>query len=182
MAVHTQAKHEETQRRIEAVKDTVAALEGRAHGFQLERRVVSNDADAVEREGKDVDRRKSELQNRIQECDQMIAAAKSRENDALIPYGRDIKKVLEVIKKMRWFGDEPLGPLGVHVKARDPAKWGELLRNQLASYLTAFAVTDARDRIQLKKLLHESGKRVAHLVMRYFELTSLIFIVANYSL
>ena len=42
----------------------------------------------------------------------MIQTAKNRENDALIPYGKDIKRVLETIKKMRWYGDEPLGPLG----------------------------------------------------------------------
>ena len=168
MAVHTQAKHEETQRRIEAAKDAVTAIEERANSLQIERKNVSGEADNVEREGREVDRKKTELQNRIQECEQMILTAKNRENDALIPYGKDIKKVLEVIKKMRWFGDEPLGPLGVHVKARDPAKWGEILRNQLSSYLTAFAVTDARDRIQLKKLLYDSGKWVATLAMRRF--------------
>ena len=158
MAIHTQAKHEETQHRIEAAKDTVAAIEGRAHSIQLERKNVFSEAEAVESEGKALDRKRSELQNRIQECEQMITTAKNKENDVLIPYGKNIKNVLEVVKKTRWFGDEPLGPLGVHVKARDPAKWGEILRNQLASYLTAFAVTDARDRAQLKKILHESGK------------------------
>ena len=158
MAVHTQAKHEEIQRRIEAAKDAVFAIEERANSLQIERKNVSGEADAVEREGREVDRKKLELQNRIQECEQMILTAKNRENDALIPYGKNIKKVLEHIKKMRWIGDEPLGPLGVHVKARDPAKWGEILRNQLSSYLTAFAVTDARDRLQLKRLLLDSGK------------------------
>ena len=168
MAVHTQAKHEETQRRIEAAKDDVTSMEERVNSIQIERKNITGEADAVEREGKDVDRKRLDLQNRIQECEQMILTAKNRENDALIPYGKDIKKVLEAIKKMRWFGDEPLGPLGVHVKARDPAKWGEILRNQLLSYLTAFAVTDARDRIQLKKLLFDSGKWVATLAMRHF--------------
>lgn len=158
MAVHTQAKHEETQRRIEAAKDAVTAIEERANSLQLEKKNVSGEAEGVEREGREIERKKTELQNRIQECEQMILTAKNRENDALIPYGKDIKKVLEAIKTMRWFGDEPLGPLGVHVKARDPVKWGEILRNQLSSYLTAFAVTDARDRIQLKKLLYDSGK------------------------
>ena len=158
MAVHTQAKHEETQRRIEAAKDAVTAIEERANSLQIEKRNATSEADSVEREGREVDRKRVELQNRIQECDQMIQAAKNREKDALIPYGNDIKKVLEAIKKMRWYGDEPLGPLGVHVKAKDPAKWGEILRNQLSSYLTAFAVTDARDRMQLKKLLYDSGK------------------------
>ena len=158
MAVHTQAKHEDTQRRIEAAKDAVTNIEGRISNLQAERRSASAEADAVERQGKELDRRKSELQNQVQGCEQMIQAAKNRENDALAPYGKDIKKVLEVIKKMRWFGDQPLGPLGIHVKAKDPVKWGEILRSQMAAYLTAFAVTDARDRAQLKKLFVESGK------------------------
>lgn len=182
MAIHTQAKHEETQRRIEAAKDDVGTIEGRVNSLQMERKSVSSETDAVERKGKDVDRKKSDLQNRIQECEQMIQTARSRENDALIPYGKDIKRVLENIKKMRWFGDEPLGPLGVHVKAKDPAKWGEILRNQLSSYLTAFAVTDARDRVQLKKLLHDSGKRVTILVIRRLTHLFLLFIVVDCSL
>jgi structural maintenance of chromosomes protein 6 len=168
MAVHTQAKHEETQRRIEAARDAVTAIDERVNSLQIEKKNVSVEAENVEREGRDVDRKRIELQNRIQECEQMIQAAKNRENDALIPYGKDIKKVLEVIKKMRWFGDVPLGPLGVHVKAKDPARWGEILRNQLTAYLTAFAVTDARDRVQLKKLFLESGKWVATSFMRRF--------------
>jgi hypothetical protein len=35
----------------------------------------------------------------------------------------------------------------------------------LSSYLTAFAVTDARDRMQLKKLLYDSGKWASYLVL-----------------
>ena len=166
MAVHTQAKHEETQRRIEAAKNDITIIQEGVNNLQMERKSVSVETDTVEREGKDADRKKSELQNRIQECDQMIQTAKRRENDVFIPYGKDIKRVLENIKKMRWVGDEPLGPLGVYVKAKNPAKWGEILRNQLSSYLTAFAVTDAQDRIQLKKLLLESGKRVVIVAMR----------------
>jgi chromosome segregation ATPase len=177
MAAHTQAKHEETQRRIEAARDAVTTIEERVNSLQIEKKNVTVEADTVEREGRDLDRKRIEFQNRIQECEQMIQAAKNRENDALIPYGKDIKKVLEVIKKMRWFGDEPLGPLGVHVKAKDPAKWGGILRNQLSSFLTAFAVTDARDRIQLKKLFHDSGKWVATPTRRFFfQLTSLKYL------
>ena len=161
MAVHTQAKHEESPRKIEAAKEVVTTVGGRVNSIQIERKAAFAEADAVESQGKDADRKKTDLQKRVQECEQMIQAAKSRENDALTPYGKNIKKVIEAIKKARWEGDEPLGPLGIHVKARDPAKWGEILRNQLSHYLTAFAVTDARDRGLLKKLLHDSGKQVS---------------------
>jgi len=59
---------------------------------------------------------------------------------------------------MKWHGDVPIGPLGVHVKAREPEKWGEVLRVQLGVYLTTFAVTDARDREGVRRVLGEFGK------------------------
>jgi hypothetical protein len=92
------------------------------------------------------------------ECDNTIKSAQQQSKDALVPYGKNIKQVLEKIKTMRWAGDMPLGPLGLYVKAKDPNRWGEILRNQIGNYLVAFAVTDARDRQQLKNLLVQSGK------------------------
>jgi hypothetical protein len=99
-------------------------------------------------------------QGRIMECEQMIERCVQQEKNSLAAYGRDIKGVLERIEKMRWLGDLPLGPLGVNVKVKEPEKWAELLRGQLGKYLTAFAITDARDRPQLKKVLEQSGKYV----------------------
>jgi hypothetical protein len=88
----------------------------------------------------------------------MIQKAKEHEQNNFAPYGKDIKRVLTQIERMKWHGQKPVGPLGVYVKVKDPQKWAPLLRSQLGGYMTAFACTDARDRPQLKRLLHDSGK------------------------
>lgn len=158
LAVNTQARHDEVQRNLERARDSVSQAEIALQELLDEKRRLSSQCDATKQEGEAAERRRGELQSKIQECEQMIERCKHREMDALAPYGKNIKQLLEKIAGMRWVGDKPLGPLGVHVKARDPEKWGDLLRNQLGSYLTAFAVTDARDRNTLKKLLVDSGK------------------------
>lgn len=158
LAVHTQARHEEVQRKLEDARGAVTAAELALKEIIDEKRALTAQCEASKLEGMAADERRVGLQGKIAECEQMIERCRQREKDALAPYGRNIKGLLESIAGMRWQGDKPLGPLGVHVKAREPEKWGDLLRNQLGSYLTAFAVTDARDRNTLKKLLVESGK------------------------
>jgi chromosome segregation ATPase len=160
MAIHTQAKREETQRKLDEAKEAVQVAERQLHDLSIEKKKVCVDADKLKEEGNTKNSELQDLRKQIEGCDSMIASARKAETDALTPYGRDIKQVLERIRSMRWAGDPPIGPLGLHVKAKDPQKWGEILRTMLGSYLTAFALTDARDRPQLKKLLMDTGKYV----------------------
>lgn len=158
MAAHSQAKHEETQRKIEEARDAVIAAESALNAVRAQQRDQIAENEALKLEGMAADRERVRLQESIQNCQAMIDRSVESEKNSLIPYGRHIKEVLERIRGMNWVGDMPLGPLGVHVKAKDPRMWGDLLRSQLGGYLTAFAVTDARDRKQLKTLLEKSGK------------------------
>ncbi|KAF9564177.1 P-loop containing nucleoside triphosphate hydrolase protein [Agrocybe pediades] len=159
MASNTQAKHEETQRQIAKVKEDISRLEAQINTIISERKTKGAEADTLKAEGGQLEEQKKQLQIDIDNANNMIKSAGQSAQDALVPYGKNIKGVLEKIRGMRWYGDMPLGPLGVHVKARDPQTWGELLRNQLAHLLCAFAVTDGRDRAQLKKLLTDSGNQ-----------------------
>ncbi|CAA7262794.1 unnamed protein product [Cyclocybe aegerita] len=166
MAQHSQAKHEETQRRIEECRTEVSQYEKRIDEIIHQRKDFSVQADGIRETGQRADDAIKAVQNNIDNCDRMIENAKQAEKDALVPYGRNLKQVMENINRMKWHGDVPLGPLGTYVKARDPRTWGDLLRNQLVGYLTAFAVTDARDRDALKKLLVQSGNS-NHLILIY---------------
>jgi len=158
MALHTQTKHEESQRRLDKARTAVEAIQTRLDELISKRKTASVQLDKLGADGKEADRAKAKLQEQITNCDRMINSAHEKEKDALIPYGRNMKELLQRIKSMRWNGDVPLGPLGQFVTAKDPKRWGEILRNQLGGYLTAFAITDAKDRNQLKKLLQDSGK------------------------
>ncbi|KAG7439836.1 P-loop containing nucleoside triphosphate hydrolase protein [Guyanagaster necrorhizus] len=82
-----------------------------------------------------------------------------------------LPQILERIKRMRWKGDLPIGPLGVHVKVHDPQKWAELLRRQLRGFLVAWAVTDGADLFQLRKLLNENGNAGLQIVVAKRDLT-----------
>ena len=158
MAVNTQARRDETQRKLALAKDDVTRFEDNHQNLIMERKNEGLAADQIKARGGELDQQKAALQRQIMECDNTIKSAQHQAKDALVPYGRGIKQVLEKIQTMRWVGDKPLGPLGLYVKAKDPNRWGEILRNQLGKFLIAFAVTDARDRQQLKNLLVQSGK------------------------
>ena len=93
------------------------------------------------------------LQNRIVEAQEMANRARASMRDTWIPYGQNIEAVLDEIDRCQWIGDKPLGPLGRYVKAREPEKWGDILRGQLLTLLTAFAITNPKDREQLKRIL-----------------------------
>ena len=95
------------------------------------------------------------------------------------PVALDIK-VLEVIK-MRWFGDKPLGRLVVHVKARDPVKWGVILRNSWHLIIRPLVWRTARSNaaagMQLKELLYDSGKWATTHAMRRFFFPTHLFVI-----
>jgi len=167
LELQTQKNHAEIQTRVDSASSELALAEATFQGLISQKKEASVAADRVKQEGEGLGKSLDELKREIANCDSMISNARRREQDALVPYGKNIRGVLDQIRRMQWHGEVPLGPLGVHVKAKEPETWGDLLRNQLANLLTAFAVTDGRDRPILKKLLMDSGKYVDRLPMSW---------------
>ncbi|RDB15621.1 Structural maintenance of chromosomes protein 6 [Hypsizygus marmoreus] len=159
MEAHSQAKQEETQRKLEEAREVLHTAKAELESIHGQMRDQQTKCDALKKEGTNAEHELNRIQGEILTCQGMIDRSKEKQQNNLAPYGKDIRKVLDKIKTMRWNGEAPLGPLGIHVKAKDPATWGELLQNQLGSYLTAFAVTDTRDRNALKQLLDQFGNR-----------------------
>lgn len=85
------------------------------------------------------------------------------EKNKLLPYGQNMAAVFDRIKHAtaegRWVGHPPLGPLGMYVTLKEEAQWATdvvgLIRKPL---LTGFAITDAKDRSLLSKILKETRK------------------------
>lgn len=158
MAVNTQAKRDETQAKIAAAKTTISGFEALLSELSIRRRNVGLEADQLREDGKEPERKMAECERVLKDNDECIAAARQRENDAYIPYGKNMKQLLDQIRKVQWKGDMPLGPFGLYVTAKDPETWGKILRSQLANFLISFGVTDARDGPVLKRMLVQSGK------------------------
>ncbi len=160
MEADTQTKREESSRQLEHARMSLQEAEA-ALPTLVE---TKNQIDAENRETKAQGERASDdvqkMRENIVRCDSMVRNCEMQDKNQYAAYGRDIPQVLERIRRARWVGDQPVGPLGVHVKVRDPESWADLLRRQLGGMLTAFAVTDAQDLKPLKRILVESGKSV----------------------
>lgn len=159
LEAHTQAKRDEFHRRLDAAKDAVAAADRQNKEIIEQKRNELIKRDDIKSKGQAADDEKRRLQERITECQTMINKCKEQEKNSLAPYGLDIKGVLQSISRSQWHGDTPIGPLGLYVKLKDQ-RWAQLLRAQLGNFMTSFACTDARDRVQLKKILDQSRKCV----------------------
>ncbi|KAK0244359.1 P-loop containing nucleoside triphosphate hydrolase protein [Armillaria nabsnona] len=157
MEADTQTKREESSRQLEHARMSLQEAEA-ALPTLVE---TKNQIDAENRETKAQGERASDdvqkMRENIVRCDGMVRNCEMQDKNQYAAYGRDIPQVLERIRRARWVGDQPVGPLGVHVKVRDPESWADLLRRQLGGMLTAFAVTDAQDLKSLKRILVESG-------------------------
>lgn len=164
MAAHSQAKHEEIQRKIEEAREAVSAAEAALHAIGIQRQEQAAKHDSIKQEGMATEKERVRIQGDIDNTAAMIERSIQSEKNSYIPYGKGIKEVLEKINRTNWVGDKPLGPLGIHVKAKDAETWGDLLRGQLGNFLTAFAVTRAEDRSTLKGLLESHKKYVTWFV------------------
>ena len=85
-----------------------------------------------------------------------------REKNKLAPFGRNMEQVLAEIGRARWYGQTPVGPLGRFVRVRE-AKWAPVMRVRLGNLMSAFAITDSRDRKNLDQILRKHGKCVGWL-------------------
>ncbi|PBK97840.1 P-loop containing nucleoside triphosphate hydrolase protein [Armillaria gallica] len=157
MEADTQTKREESSRQLEHARMSLQEAEA-ALPTLVE---TKNQIDAENRETKAQGEKASDgvqkMRENIVRCDGMVRNCEMQDKNQYAAYGRDIPQVLERIRRARWVGDQPVGPLGVHIKVRDPESWADLLRRQLGGMLTAFAVTDAQDLKPLKRILVESG-------------------------
>lgn len=159
LEVHTQARRDEINSRLLVAKEAVTEADRQNKDVIEQKRNKLNTRDEVKSTGLAAEGKKNKLQERITDCQTMINKCKEQEQNSLAPYGVDIKGVLQTISRTRWHGDTPVGPLGLCVKLRDQ-QWAQLLRAQLGGLMTSFACTDARDRLQLKKILDQSKKYI----------------------
>lgn len=155
----SRAKREELTRKItefeakvttsrEEMKTTKAKLSERREAME-----------ALKTRGQGVSSQIAQLEAQETQTLNALKAIAESEKDSLAPFGRNMRNVLETIKRERWHGDMPLGPYGLYVKLND-AEYGDVLRHRLGRTLTSFAVTDARDRKPLQDILKKNQKSV----------------------
>ena len=159
MEIHTQAKRDETMRKLQIAKADVEEAQKRVKEIAEREAVQKAENDRIKQEFTQIEAAGRQKEARIGEINDMIKKCREQQNNAFTPYGNRIKELLDLISRATWHGEKPLGPLGLHVKLRQSEGWAaDVLRSLLAHLLTAFTVTDPRDRPQLKRLLDQTKK------------------------
>ena len=164
IAEFSQSKQDELNQRLQQatldVQNAEAELK-QAEALILEKK---NEVKDLNTQGEEADREAQRAKISVMDVREQIQRCKEQQNNSLVPYGRNLKKVLDRIGGMRWHGQKPLGPLGVYVKLKDRV-WADLLRVILGSHMSSFVVTDPRDLPVLKNVLRDNGKCVAFFLL-----------------
>jgi structural maintenance of chromosomes protein 6 len=158
LAAHSQARHDELQARINNLTGQINTQEAQLKAINAQKAEIQSRVDDAKGRGLTLERSQADVKKQLDQIQGTINQAKQAASDQYVPYGNRIQDVLKKIGQTKWHGEPPVGPLGLYVKAKDSKMWGDILRVQLAGLLTAFAITDPRDRPVLKKILSESRK------------------------
>lgn len=107
-----------------------------------------------------------ELRKRRQDLVQQVARANEEvqnlvrsKDDALGKFHNGMPNAFKEIQRhIREFRDPPIGPLGMHVKLKDPRDedWVRILERMFGRNLNAFLVTNFEDRKRLEGILQRS--------------------------
>ena len=170
MTIHTNERRERAREKLEDAKKAIEEAEEKLRSLEARGREKAEAANDARREETEFQAARDQARNRIVECENQIKVIKDSEKNALAPYGNGMESIIREVQKMRWHGQQPLGPLGRFVKLMDP-RWADVLRVNLSGTMVSWAVTDARDRAPLKALLERHGKYAIRHFQPIIELT-----------
>jgi structural maintenance of chromosomes protein 6 len=157
MEAHSQARQEETVRKLQQARAEVDEIDARLKEIAVTDQAKRAENNEIKAKGDQLDATRVNAEKRIMQINEMMKQCNQQKENALNPYGNNMKELMDQIGA-QWHGEKPLGPLGLYVQVKEPELWADLLRSQLSHLLTAFALTDARDRPQLKRMLDKSRK------------------------
>jgi chromosome segregation ATPase len=108
--------------------------------------------DEAQKEVKRLENLVGNKRRECQEAEQQLASLNSNRGDKMAGFDREMPKLLQAIQREQRFREKPIGPMGLHIKLRDP-KWSGVLEAVLNSVLTSFLVTSKADQVLLSDIL-----------------------------
>jgi chromosome segregation ATPase len=159
METDTRERRDEAKQRLDETKANLDANAAQLKSLEADIRSKSDSLETFGTEGTRLDAQVAQAKTEVSACNDQIRNCDARMRNKLAPFGQHIDEVIAEVKKMKWNGKTPVGPLGMHVKLKD-RRWAEVMRVTLGGLMNSWAVTDARDRPILKALLMRTGKHV----------------------
>lgn len=157
-----QAEQEERRQKIEINKASTRIAEGRLSDINDQIRTLDAEKGTLRQALADAKALADSTAADMQNCGHRLDELKQQSFSRVSVFGHNMAQLRQRIASMRWHGQTPVGPLGLFVTLKDASdqQWADVMRIALGRMMSSFAVTDARDREPLHKLLVESRKQV----------------------
>jgi chromosome segregation ATPase len=152
LAAKEAGRQQELEDRLQAAYTALKGAEEEMRAIQERQAEHRRETDQIKLEGQRAGDEVTSLRQQLDDLRTTIDRAQRSQTHPLAAYGEGMGQALDNIKSARWHGDVPLGPFGLHVKIRDQ-RWANVIRSRLGPSMFSFLVTDARDRVQLKRIL-----------------------------
>ncbi|KAI0700048.1 P-loop containing nucleoside triphosphate hydrolase protein [Cerioporus squamosus] len=154
---HSREKREKANAKLQEANTQLAEKEAKLKSVGEERQHAQGEAESAGGEIRRLEAERNNLKERVMECEQQIQRCSEMERSKFAQFGSNMDRVMHEIRNRQWYGQPPVGPFGMYVKIKDPERWGNLLRIVIGNNMSSFAITDARDRPALSKILADSG-------------------------
>lgn len=155
-----QAEQEERRRRLDATRASIRSAEERNARMLDEIRTLEAQRNTF---GAQLNEAKAQAESswgEMQHCNRQLEGLTQQSFNRINAFGNNLPQVRSRIDQMQWYGQKPVGPLGLFVNLRDSSdqQWAEVMRIALGRLMPSFAVTDPRDRQPLHDLLMQFNK------------------------
>ncbi|CCO33264.1 Structural maintenance of chromosomes protein 6 Short=SMC protein 6 [Rhizoctonia solani AG-1 IB] len=115
-------------------------------------------------ERREISASREKIRDSITSVQHNIKRLEDSRRNAINRFGSNLQHALVDIDRYSWKGQKPLGPLGQYVELKD-GRWAELMRVYLGGLMASFAVTDARDREPLSRILQSHGNPQPNIIV-----------------
>ncbi|QRV82074.1 structural maintenance of chromosomes protein [Ceratobasidium sp. AG-Ba] len=120
-------------------------------------------------ESREVNSSRNRIRENIETINKAISNLQGQQRNKLNAFGNNLDRALVDIAQARWEGQPPLGPLGQYVEIKDP-RWAVLMRVNIGSLMTNFAVTTQKDRETLSRILVKHGNQNTNIIVAQVDL------------
>ncbi|KAJ2873693.1 Structural maintenance of chromosomes protein 6, partial [Coemansia asiatica] len=134
---------------IKEEESRIAQLQGEQQEYEQQSRSLSDSKSGYIRA---VDKAKTIVSRTRSNLDDLKRQTANRLN----AFGRGVPEALALIKKTKWRGMQPVGPIGDCIKLRD-RRWAPVIETTLDKSLNAFLVDSHADRVTLDGIFRRVG-------------------------
>ena len=141
---------------IEAARQEVSSAEASLEANEQEVPDLENKRQAAEEAVNALDIHLGAKRKEIDESRKRLHSLNSDRGNVMAGYDPKMPRLIQTIQNDKGFREQPVGPIGLHIKLLNPA-WSALLESTLGNSLNGFIVTSKADQMRLSDIMRRQG-------------------------